>query len=98
MSTDHDDFIGAGWKFPIRVNAQGGLQWSSGPDRIQDAIWIILKTSLGERVMRPLFGSRVNDFIFRSNSSSVAGIGAAVKRFSIGTPVDLEKSGAARGG
>ena len=55
------DIIGQGWRFPIRVNAKGGLDWSSGPDRIQDAIWIILSTSLGERLMRPEFGAGIQD-------------------------------------
>ncbi|MBV8281690.1 MAG: GPW/gp25 family protein [Candidatus Eremiobacteraeota bacterium] len=64
-----NDFIGRGWRFPINVNARGGIDWSDGPDRISDAIWIIIKTSLGERVMRPLFGAGINDFVFQSNSS-----------------------------
>ena len=45
------DIIGQGWKFPVKTNPSGGLDWSSGPDRIRDAIWIILNTSPGERVM-----------------------------------------------
>jgi Bacteriophage baseplate protein W len=65
------DIIGVGWKFPIRVNAKGGLSYSSGPDRIQDAIWIVLATSLGERVMREDFGAGVNDYVFQSNSDVV---------------------------
>ena len=63
------DIIGTGWSFPIKVNARGGLGWSSGPRRIQDAIWIILATSLGERVMRPTFGAGANDFVFEPNSA-----------------------------
>jgi len=74
-----NDIIGVGWKFPIRVNAKGGLSYSSGPDRIQDAIWIILSTSLGERVMREDFGAGVNDYVFQSNSDVVrAQLAAAV--------------------
>ena len=65
------DIIGVGWKFPIRVNAKGGLSYSSGPDRIQDAIWIVLATSLGERVMREDFGAGANDYVFQSNSDVV---------------------------
>jgi phage baseplate assembly protein W len=94
MPTEREDFIGAGWDFPIRVNAKGGIQWSSGPDRIQDAIWIILKTSLGERVMRPRFGSRVNDFVFQSNSSPVrTELVSAIKRALLESEprIDLEK-------
>lgn len=71
MSTTPVDLIGVGWKFPIRVNAKGGISYSSGPDRIQDAIWIILSTSLGERVMREDFGAGVNDYVFQSNSDVV---------------------------
>ncbi len=73
------DIIGVGWKFPIRVNAKGGISYSKGPDRIQDAIWIILATSLGERVMREDFGAGSNDYVFQSNSDLVrAQLGAAV--------------------
>jgi hypothetical protein len=63
-------FIGRGWRFPIKVNARGGLDWSEGPDRIRDAIWIVLKTSLGERVMLPTFGAGVDDFVFQTNSAA----------------------------
>jgi phage baseplate assembly protein W len=63
------DIIGVGWKFPIKVNAQGGLDWSSGPDRIRDAIWIVLATALGERVMRPTFGAGVENYVFAPNSA-----------------------------
>jgi phage baseplate assembly protein W len=73
------DIIGVGWKFPIRVNAKGGISYSGGPDRIQDAIWIILSTSLGERQMRETFGAGVNDYVFQSNSDLVrAQLAAAV--------------------
>jgi len=65
-----DAFIGRGWRFPIKVNARGGLDWSDGPDRIRDAIWLVLKTSVGERVMRPTFGAGVEDFVFQSNSAA----------------------------
>jgi phage baseplate assembly protein W len=64
------DIIGQGFKFPIRVNAKGGLNWSSGNDRILQSIWIILSTCLGERVMRPTFGAGAADFVFQSNSPS----------------------------
>jgi phage baseplate assembly protein W len=66
-----EDLIGTGFKFPIKVNARGGLDWSSGPQRIQDAIWIILATSQGERVMRPTLGAGAVDFLFDSNSPAV---------------------------
>lgn len=62
------DFIGQGWRFPIRVNARGGLSWSSGPRRLEDAIWQIVKTGRGERLMRPEFGAGVHDAVMQPNS------------------------------
>lgn len=63
-----NDFIGTGFRFPIRINGRGGLSWSSGPERIQDSIWIIITTTLGERIMRPRFGAGVSNFVLNSNS------------------------------
>jgi Bacteriophage baseplate protein W len=65
------DLIGKGWKFPIKVNAKGGLSYSDGPDRIRDAIWIVLSTSWGERLMRPDFGAGAYDYVFQPNSDVV---------------------------
>jgi phage baseplate assembly protein W len=63
--------IGQGWGFPIRVNASGGLDWTTGPARIKAAIWIILSTSLGERLMMPDFGAGIKDYVFESNSEVI---------------------------
>jgi uncharacterized protein len=62
------DFIGIGFKFPIKVNPRGGLSWSGGADRIADAIWIVLATAPGERVMRPTFGAGMQNHVFDPNS------------------------------
>ena len=66
-----NSIIGQGWGFPIKVNAKGGFDWSTGPDRIQSAIWIILSTSPGERLMLPTFGAGIKGYIFESNSQLV---------------------------
>ncbi|HWG95758.1 MAG TPA: GPW/gp25 family protein [Nitrospira sp.] len=76
-----NDFIGTGFRFPIRINGRGGLSWSSGPERIQDSIWIIITTALGERVMRPRFGAGVSNFVLNSNSLVVrTQLSDAIKR------------------
>jgi phage baseplate assembly protein W len=67
-TTGSADLIGTGWKFPIKVNARGGLSWSSGADRIRDAIWLVLATAPGERVMRPSFGAGAQTHVFDPNS------------------------------
>lgn len=66
MSTDA--FLGQGWRFPVRVNARGGLDWSSGEDSIQESIWTILATPRRSRVMEPTFGCGIHDYVFRPNS------------------------------
>jgi phage baseplate assembly protein W len=63
------DLIGTGWKFPVKLNARGGLSWSTGPDRIREAIWIVLATAQGERVMRPTFGAGAQTHVFDPNSN-----------------------------
>jgi phage baseplate assembly protein W len=62
------DLIGRGWRFPITVNGRGGIDWSEGPDRVRDAIWLVLNTGYGERVMRPTFGAGVQDLVFQTNT------------------------------
>ena len=61
-------FLGTGWKFPVRINHAGGLSYSVGEQSVQEAIWIILGTSLGERQMLPSFGCGIHDFVFAPNN------------------------------
>jgi phage baseplate assembly protein W len=58
------DFLGVGWKYPIRINARGGLSYSKHEQDIEEAIWIILGTAKGERVMLPEFGCGIHNLTF----------------------------------
>lgn len=60
----HQAHLGTGWAFPPRVNLQGHIQLSSDEQNIEQSIWIILRTELGERVYRPNFGSRLSELTF----------------------------------
>jgi phage baseplate assembly protein W len=60
----HADFIGAGWAFPIRPNANGGIALVRRERELEDAMRIILSTYPGERPMRHEFGSRIRDYVF----------------------------------
>jgi phage baseplate assembly protein W len=73
MATGQRDFLGTGWKFPIRPNPRGELTYSSGEQDIQEAIWIVLSTAPGERQMRPLFGCGIYDFVFAPNNPTTRG-------------------------
>src|SRR5438552_3350270 len=63
------DFIGTGWTFPVKPDAQGSLTFSSGEDLIQQSVRLILETAPGERVMRPEFGCGIHELVFEANTS-----------------------------
>ena len=53
------DFLGAGWKFPVRLDARGRLELVQQEADVEEAIRMILLTHRGERMMRPEFGSEL---------------------------------------
>ena len=67
------DFLGTGWKFPIRVNARGGLSFSRHEQKIDESIWILLSTARGERVMEPDYGCGIHDYTFAPNNPGTRG-------------------------
>lgn len=67
------EFLGVGWKFPIRVNARGGLSFSRHEQDIEEAIWVILSTAKGERVMEPDFGCGIHEYVFAPNNPATRG-------------------------
>jgi len=67
-------FLGRGLKFPLQINAVGGMAMSEGPDNIEESVKQIIGTAVGERVMRPTFGCRIHDYVFHPNSSATVGM------------------------
>ena len=68
------DFLGAGWAFPPRPDGRGGIALVSGVENIERAIRIILNTPIGQRVMRPTFGSRLHELVFAPINSETLGL------------------------
>jgi uncharacterized protein len=68
------EFLGIGWKFPVAVTAGGQIDRAYYEDSISDAIWLILGTARGERVMRPDFGCGIHDLVFSVNNATTAGL------------------------
>lgn len=68
------DFIGSGWSFPPKLNGRGGIALVSEEEKIAQAIRIILSTPIGERVMRPTFGSRLHELVFAPAGSETFGL------------------------
>jgi uncharacterized protein len=57
-------FVGRGWAFPAGANATGGIAMVGGVDEIEQAMYLILATTPGERPMRPEFGCPLVDHMF----------------------------------
>jgi len=73
-------FLGVGWAFPPRVEADGTIAEAVYEEDIRQAIRIIIFTNRAERVMRPDFGAGLNEFIFESiNTTTMALIETRVR-------------------
>ena len=68
------DFLGTGWAFPPRPDGRGGIALVSGRDDIEQAIQVILSTPIGQRVMRPTFGSRLHELVFAPTTADTLGL------------------------
>ncbi len=75
------DFIGAGWAFPTGVDTNGRIALVRGDTELVQAMRLILATYPGERPMRPEFGCRLRDFVFRGGTpDTVAELSEEVRR------------------
>ena len=61
-------FLGTGFKFPLQVTPRGKLALSRTENRIEESIYFILGTRLGERLMQPEFGCGIHDLLFAPNN------------------------------
>lgn len=66
-----NNFLGTGVKFPITVD-NNTIEMAEGEISISEAIFLILGTAKGERVMKPDFGCRLQELVFASNNTSTA--------------------------
>ncbi|MBC8162441.1 MAG: GPW/gp25 family protein [Roseiflexaceae bacterium] len=70
------DFLGVGWAFPIGLDARKRFALARHERDIEEAIYIILLTPKGQRVMRPEFGCGIHDLVFAPNDATTAGMAA----------------------
>lgn len=68
------EIVGRGWTFPPKIGSQGGLSLTSERSEVEQAIHIILMTGIGERVMRPMFGSRLHELVFAPCNTHTAAL------------------------
>jgi phage baseplate assembly protein W len=75
------DFLGVGWSYPVQPAAGGKVALAHYEESVRQSVWLILKTSPGERVMRPDFGCGLGDLVFSVASAKTAGsVEDAVRR------------------
>ena len=68
-----DSFVGKGWRFPILPDATGALGYVAGDANVEQSLRILLLTELGQRVMRPDFGSKAARLVFAPGSLQYLG-------------------------
>ena len=68
------DVLGSGWAFPPTVDARGRIALARQERDVEEAIYMILLTPVGQRVMRPEFGCRIHDLIFAPNDATTIGL------------------------
>lgn len=63
--TEKDKILGTGWAFPPTFEkTTNTVKLLSGIKDVQSSIKLIIKTKLGERIMRNEFGSSIYDLLF----------------------------------
>jgi phage baseplate assembly protein W len=67
------EFLGLGWDFPVGLDNEGQIAMAGSEENIRQAMWMILGTAKGERVMRPDFGCGIHDLVFGVKSAGTAG-------------------------
>ena len=75
MNNSFNSFLGTGWSFPPTFNPDSAtVEMVSDLDDIKESLYILLSTSLGERVLQPDYGCNLHDYMFDSLNNSLIGI------------------------
>lgn len=71
-------FLGAGFDSAVTgglgLTSAGGLAMTDGDETVRQALFLLLSTTPGERVMRPGYGSRLHRLVFAPNDDTTAGL------------------------
>jgi phage baseplate assembly protein W len=72
-----DDFLGRGWSFPPTFNKneenESHVVMVAAKEDIDQSLHILLSTSLGERILQPLYGCDLKEYQFEPLSSTLIG-------------------------
>ncbi|MBV7534712.1 GPW/gp25 family protein [Duganella sp. sic0402] len=66
-------FLGAGWSFPPTFSrSAASVVISAGDANIQQSLWVLLSTNIGERLMLEAYGSDLHQRVFDSLDTTMA--------------------------
>jgi phage baseplate assembly protein W len=64
------EYLGRGWSFPVRWSAaEGSVELVAAEEDVRQAILILLRTGVDERVMQPGYGAGIDRFVFQPCNS-----------------------------
>lgn len=67
------DFLGTGWSFPPTFNRHSAaVVMTSDETNIKQSLWVLLSTSLGERIMLATYGTNLRARLFDSLTETLA--------------------------
>lgn len=74
MNANNYTYIGTGWSFPPCFdNTTGGVVMVTGYTDIDQSLWILLNTAIGERVLLYGYGCDLRQWLFQPmNSTNIA--------------------------
>ena len=73
MDDNSKAYLGTGWSFPPTFdNASRSVELVSAEEDIWQSLYILLSTSLGERVMQPTYGCNLQELLFENLTPTVA--------------------------
>jgi phage baseplate assembly protein W len=71
--TTSQSFLGTGWSFPTTFDRQRAtVIMSSDAANIKQSLWVLLSTSLGERIMLATYGTNLRSKVFDSLTETLA--------------------------
>ncbi|MGZ4387764.1 MAG: GPW/gp25 family protein [Gaiellaceae bacterium] len=63
------EVLGRGWSFPPRWDGSGAVELVEGEEDVRQAILILLRTGLRERVMHPDYGVGIDRYVFAGQTA-----------------------------